>query len=321
MEPISGRGGFLALHLSLILFGMSALFGKTIVASPIVVTCIRSLMGSLALTCLLVWWTGTLPWSSRLVRRTFLSGALLALHWSSFYGSIQSGSVALGMLTCAAYPLFVVLLAWAVDRQRPTATEWGCAVVVLLGLALLVPWDQFYSTKLDTVWFLGLAAGLMAALTFAGLTLINRGLVRSEGPLQVVMAQMFWAGVLLLPVSVMSFGTIVPRDRILLILLGIVFTAGAHGLFTISLRSVPVSIVGITSGLEPVYGMTFAWLVIGEVPSLLMVVGGVLIIGAGAGMLLAAPSTGDVRPTDPSSESDSLALVEWGMEQESDRPR
>ena len=67
--------------------------------------------------------------------------------------------------------------------------------------------------------------------------------------------------------------------------------------------------------------MTFAWLVIGEVPSLFMVVGGVLIIGAGAGMLLAAPSTGDVRPTDPSSESDSLALVEWGMEQESDRPR
>lgn len=321
MESISSRGGLLALHVSLFLFGVSALFGKTIAASPIVVTCVRSLTGSLALTCFLAVWTGRLPWSRRLIGRTFASGALLALHWSSFYGSIQGGSVALGMLTCAVYPVFVVLLAWMVDRQRPTPGEWVCTVVVLIGLALLVPWDQLFSDRLDVVWFLALGAGLLAALTFAGLTLINRGLVRSEGPLQVVMAQMLWAGLLLLPVSATSLGAIAPRDRLLLILLGIVFTAGAHGLFTISLRSVPVAIVGITSGLEPVYGMVFAWLLIGEVPSLLMAVGGLLIIGAGVAMLLAAPSGEESLREEPAAARDSLALVERLMHEEADRSR
>jgi len=135
------------------------------------------------------------------------------------------------------------------------------------------------------------------------------------------MAQMLWAGLLLLPVSLTSLAAILPRDRLLLILLGIVFTAGAHGLFTISLRSVPVTTVGITSGLEPVYGMLFAWLLLGEIPSLLMAIGGTLIIGAGVAMLLAAPSTDDSHRAEPADADDSLGLVEQLMETEADRSR
>lgn len=294
MDSSSARAGFLALHASIFLFGLSALFGKTIQASPIVVTCLRSLVGSGALTAFLLLRHGRSPWSWTLVLRTIPSGALLAIHWSSFYASIQWGSVALGLLTCAAYPMFVVLLAWCVDRRRPTGGEWICAAVVLVGLLLLVPWEEVLASRLDRIWWFALGLGLLAALTFAGLTLINRGLVRAQGPLEVVMAQMFWAGLILLPLSATAVSAISMRDQVLLLLLGVVFTATAHGLFTVSLRTVPVTIVGITSALEPVYGMGFAWLIVQETPTLLMVAGGALIIGAGVAMLWLESS----RPAD-----------------------
>ena len=68
-------------------------------------------------------------------------------------------------------------------------------------------------------------------------------------------------------------------DILLLIILGIVFTAISHTLFINGLKNIKAQTAGIISSLEPVYGIIFALFIIGEVPTLREVLGGIIILG------------------------------------------
>ena len=62
--------------------------------------------------------------------------------------------------------------------------------------------------------------------------------------------------------------------------LGTICTASAHALFIASLRHIKARLAGITTGLEPVYGIAFAFLLLGEVPETRTILGGIVILGA-----------------------------------------
>jgi drug/metabolite transporter (DMT)-like permease len=64
----------------------------------------------------------------------------------------------------------------------------------------------------------------------------------------------------------------------LLLLLGVVFTAGAHVLFIHGLRQVPARNAALVGTLEPVYGVVAAALIIAETPSLRTLLGGAIIM-------------------------------------------
>jgi len=69
------------------------------------------------------------------------------------------------------------------------------------------------------------------------------------------------------------------KDLVLLALLGVFCTALSHGLFIKGLRYVRTQLASVTAGLEPVYGVLFAFLFLGEVPSLRIALGGIIILG------------------------------------------
>ena len=69
------------------------------------------------------------------------------------------------------------------------------------------------------------------------------------------------------------------KELVLLALLGVFCTALSHGLFIKGLRYVKAQLASITAGLEPVYGVLFAFLFLGEVPSLRIALGGLIILG------------------------------------------
>jgi drug/metabolite transporter (DMT)-like permease len=297
---MTARQGFLLLHLAVLVFSLSALIGKTVDTPASVVTCLRSLIGAAAIAALIrIRQEPTSPWP-QLARKTFPGGALLAVHWWSFFASIQLGSVALGLLTYASYPLFMVLLDAFGKRRTPRGRELLTCGVILLGLALVVPeltrpepipHEPHGSANappqapihalspIEQLQATGL--GLLGAFTFALLTLVNRKTTATQAPLPLVAGQMTWAGLLLLPLAGPHLHQIHPHDWGWLLLLGVVFTGVAHGCFTASLRSVPVSFIGPAIALEPVYGILFAALLHGAFPTLTTLAGASLIVAAG----------------------------------------
>ena len=70
-------------------------------------------------------------------------------------------------------------------------------------------------------------------------------------------------------------------------ILGLIFTALAQWLFVASLRQIRAQTASVVTCLEPVYGILFAVLLLGEKPSARTLLGGLLIFGAVLGATLA----------------------------------
>ena len=282
---MNSRTALVSLHFAVLLFGLSGLIGKAVHSPALVVTCLRSLVGALALAALLILRREKLvaAWRGRL-GVLLAGGALLAVHWWMFFAAIQLSTVALGLLTYASYPLFVTLLGWVVLRERPRRADLFACALVVIGLVLVVP-DWNFGARAGLATALGLASGF----TFAALTLLSRRLIAVVPPLPLVTAQTAVAGLLLLPLAAAQLPAVPARDWAWLILLGIVFTGLAHACFTASLQRVRVAVVGVVAALEPVYGIAAAWAIFGDTPSPAMLAGGVLIIGASFLSLLPPP--------------------------------
>ena len=61
--------------------------------------------------------------------------------------------------------------------------------------------------------------------------------------------------------------------------LGVFCTAFAHSLFVSSLRRVKVQTAGIIAGMESVYGIVLAALVLGMLPTARELIGGAIVLG------------------------------------------
>ena len=101
----------MTVHLAVLLFGLSGLFGKLITLPAIIITLGRVFFSSLFLLCLLKVRKVSLKPQSRLDAVVLASaGAVLALHWWSFLASIQVSTVATATISFSTFPLFVTLL-------------------------------------------------------------------------------------------------------------------------------------------------------------------------------------------------------------------
>lgn len=292
------RASILSLHTAVLLFGLSGLIGKSVHSPAVVVTCLRSLIGAVALAVFLCLMSRGRAWQLGFRGRVTAmlgAGVLLAGHWWAFFMAIQLGSVSLGLLTYASFPLFITVLNWLLQREPIPRKDWWAAVAVIIGLGLVVP-DWNFGSQAGRAALLGLASGL----TFALLTLLNRQLTNHVPPLPLVIVQMATAGLILLPLAVPQIPKVTAGDWLWMLLLGVACTGVAHACFTSSLKTVRVAVVGVAAALEPVYGMLAAWLFLGESPTMTMLIGATFIIGASFLSLLPGTITELPSPTAPS---------------------
>ncbi|MBO7729087.1 MAG: DMT family transporter, partial [Oscillospiraceae bacterium] len=130
----------------------------------------------------------------------------------------------------------------------------------------------------DNRQFLVILVGMVSAFSYAVLTILNKGFAgRYSGTLTAFYEQAT-AAVLLLPFVMRAGIHLSASDFWLLLFLGVVTTAVAHTLFISSLKEIPAQLAGICSSMETVYGILFALLLLGEVPSLREIIGAVIIV-------------------------------------------
>lgn len=289
------RHPLLTLHLSVLLFGGAGLFGKLVALPPDVIVTGRVAFASLVLAPVLAVRGQRLrPDRLRDLPGLMALGALLAAHWVIFFHSIQISSVAVGLLTYSTFPVFTAFLEPLLLRdERWSWRELGAALVALAGIALVVPelsWENSFTR--GAFW------GTLAGLTFAVLSIANRGYRRRYPALVLTFHQSLWATVALVPFLVGSAVRPSPVEVGLLALLGVVFTALAHGLFISGLHAVRARVASVIAALEPVYGIALAALLLGEIPGARTVGGGVIIVAAAAWVTLGGGKEA-TPPADP----------------------
>jgi drug/metabolite transporter (DMT)-like permease len=204
-------------------------------------------------------------------------GALLALHWVTFFQAIQVSTVAVGLLSYSTAPVFVAVLEPPWFRERFSSRALVCALLTVAGVALLVPrWHAGDAVAIGMVY--GMAYGVVSGLSFAVLSLLNRGLVRRQPSIRVAFHQELAALLVLSPLLPWVWRPLTGLEWVLLAALGLICTALAHSLFIHALTEVRARVAAIVSALEPVYGIALAWLLLGEVPAWRTLGGGALIL-------------------------------------------
>ena len=283
------RTSLVKIHLATLCFGCAGLFGKLLDVNPAIITAGRTLFGSLAL-----WLACRLSRSSLRIRGwgdlslLCAAGAVLAIHWYSFFAAIQTATVAIGLLAFASFPMFVALLEPMVFGERLTRFDVLAAAVVVVGLVLLAGSFDVADQRAQ-----GVGWGIISGFTFAVYSLLSRGNIRTYPQLTVTAYQQAFALLFALPVAVSlatcSKSIMTTRQVWLLAILGIVFTAAPHALFVGSLKFVRARSASIIVSLEPVYGVVLAALLLGEIPSLITAAGGLLVLAAASGRRCAYP--------------------------------
>jgi len=277
MAPSSAKSGLAALHAAVLLFGVAGLFGKLIHTAPLVIVAGRTCFAGVALGAIMA--IGGRP---KDVQRADLGGlagmgVVLALHWWTFFYAIQISSVAVGLLGYAAFPVFVTFLEPVFFKERLRPIDLATAAAVAMGL-ILVAWPiELHAGRTLGVWW-----GAVSGLLFAVLSLLNRKYVQRHAALTIACFQNSFACLVLLPALLWTPWRLTPGDWGKLVFLGVICTALAHALFIFSLRAVKIQLAGVVAALEPVYGIIFAFLLLGEVPQAVTLLGGVLIVGATA---------------------------------------
>ncbi len=267
-----------AVHLAVVLFGSAGLFGRVLDLPPTVIVLGRVVFASLALGAVVTLRRRRAPTPpvSRLGAPQLAPlGFLLAIHWVSFFASIQLSSVAVGLLTFSTFPVFTAALEPLIPGERFDPRTLVAALVTVVGVALVIPTGDPSGDMLR-----GAAWGVFSGASFAVLSLVNRHRVREESALRLALHQDLWAAVFLLPFAFVAPRWPTPPEWGLLLVLGVVFTAAAHGLFIRGLKGVSAGRASVITSLEPVYGVALAWLLLNERPEARTLLGGALVLGA-----------------------------------------
>ena len=261
-----------SLHFAVLLFGFAGLFGKWIALPAVTIAFGRTIVAAAALGTLLAMRGAT---RHRFEWRLATNGLLLATHWVAFFQAVQTASVAVALLGCASFPMFVLILDSLILRRRPAAGQWLSATIVAAGLALLVPaFDLSQRVVQGVLW------GVFSGFTFALLALGNRSLVQRRPADEIAFWQNAIAAACLLPAVLLRPMMPSAMDLGAIVVLGLLCTALAHTLFIRSLRLVSAHVASIVAALEPVYGIALAAMLLGEFPSARTLSGATLIIGA-----------------------------------------
>lgn len=204
------------------------------------------------------------------------SGVFLALHFVTWFTSLQYTSIASSVVIVTTQPVFVVLGSWLFFREKvPRTALWGIALA-LSGSFVIGAGDFQVGMRA----FVGDLLALAAAILVSGYLLIGRRLRGSVALNGYTFVTYGSSALVLVAASLLARVPFYPypsRDWLLFLALAAVCTVLGHTVFNWVLRYVQASVVSVSILGEPVGAIIWAALFLGENPTPRQLAGGALI--------------------------------------------
>jgi drug/metabolite transporter (DMT)-like permease len=257
-EPLSRPHAHALLHFTVLLWGTTAILGKSIQIAALPLVFYRVAIVTVLMAAVLA--RRRVPFSVSWWRAAELGGAgvLVALHWVLFYAAVKLAGVSIAVLCLSTITFFTALLEPLIFRRRVRWHELLLGALVVLGVVLLLRLEVHGSAK-------GYAMGIASAFFSAAFGTWNGSLVLRERAERVTFYELAAAGIAC-GLGFFAFGGFVAPwevslvDWALLALLAVACTLLPWLWSLRVLKTLSPYTVAISVSLEPVYSILFAFL-------------------------------------------------------------
>lgn len=175
-------------------------------------------------------------------------------------------SSTVGSVIISTIPVFAVIFAWVIYRERLKLLNYFGVVLSFIGVLIFIT----TSTGSITLNPKGLALMFLAVVSAVGYNMVLHRLAHEYDPVTIVNFQNIIGAILFLPLflifdlkDLLATG-IVAKSFGAIVLLAVFASCGAFVLFAYSVRYVGISRANIFSNLIPVFTAVFAFFIIGD---------------------------------------------------------
>lgn len=252
------------LHLIIFMWGFTGILGVLINLDAFYIVWHRVLIAFLALGIALIFMKKSVTIASRKeLIKIFGVGIIVALHWMTFYTSIQLSTASLGILCLSTTTLHVTWLEPLFMKRKFSKLEFFFGLIVIYGI-------YFVSRDFNPKDYEALAYGLCSALFAALFSVFNARLAQDSPSYKITFYEML-AALVFLTIVLVAQGNFTAElfsmevsDFLWLLFLGILCTSFAF-LATIEVvKRLGAFTVSLSINLEPVYTILLAIFILKE---------------------------------------------------------
>lgn len=264
-KNILKRQAYLKIHIAVLLFGFTAILGDLIHLSAIMIVWWRVLITSFSLLFFIKFGKDLIKIDPKLVKKYMFIGALIGLHWISFYGAIKLSNASVCLVSMSTTSFFTALIEPIMVRTKFNKYE------IITGL-FIIPAMALIANTLDSQYLTGMMVGLLSALLAAIFSVLNKVNISGASPYAISFIELSSAWVMisgiLLVMCIFGHNQInyLPHgsDWIYLIILALACTTLAHVLSLQALRYITAFDANLVINLEPIYGIFLAIVILQE---------------------------------------------------------
>ncbi|KLU67282.1 O-acetylserine/cysteine export protein [Desulfosporosinus acididurans] len=275
--------GKLKILTTMLIFGSIGVFVRNIALSSSEIAFLRGIIGSafLILASILVKQRPSFKAIKQNGLLLVLSGAAIGCNWIFLFQAYKYTTISNATLSYYFAPIFVMIMAPFLLKERLTFTKVGCIIIAMAGLFLINLGGS--DTGSGSNHFLGIAYGLSAAVLYAGVIIMNKFIKNLTG-FETTLVQLMVSSLVLLPYIVLGdtvdFSGLTLRSMVFILILGILHTGIAYFLYFTAIKELKGQTIAALSYIDPITAVIISAVFLGEKMSPLQIMGGVLILGS-----------------------------------------
>ena len=207
-----------------------------------------------------------------------LSGTFLALHFGLWITSLSYTSIASSVVLVTCHPAFVAVISYFLWGERLNTLTISGIVVALIGIIVI----NYGGFALGSRVLLGDVLAILAAFAVGGYLIIGRQLRARIDILSYLTIVYSCSAVILLAAAIISGYSFIGYSSttyLMMVLLALVPQLLGHSFINLAMRSIPVTFVSVAILGEPIGATLLGWLILGEIPTVNEIIGGLLILG------------------------------------------
>jgi RarD protein len=270
--------------ISMLMFGSIGVFVKNIDLPSTAIALLRAVIGSLFLVCagLILRKKISLNLIKKNLKLLIMSGVVLGFNWVFLFQAFKYTTIQNATLSYYFAPIFVMMLAPLILKEKLTLIKVGCIVMAMAGLLLIVNGGSV-NNGVSYNHVKGIMFGLLGASAYATVVIMNKFIKDLSGFETTLMQLSIASVVLILRVlyeNSLNLSVISHREWFFIIVLGIVHTGVGFLMYFSSMKNLNGQSIAILSYIDPISAVIIAFIFLGEAMTFIQMIGGVFILGS-----------------------------------------